>query len=137
MGTDIYGWVEAVTHHHEGAPVWRPVIDLEMAGAVHRDYRVFERIFGVTTPLGGPVEHAPGFRRGLPHDTSDQVQRDAEDRWTDDHSHTWVSAEEFLGTDWLAVAPFPSPWTRMVALMRLLVQAHGMDRLRLVVWFRG
>lgn len=87
MGCDIHIYLEALPI---GSDKW-VCIDISDDCNVSRDYDLFTKMANVrsrgeTTPISEP--------RGLPEDISEEVKDYSYDRYHDQHSYSWLSAEE-------------------------------------------
>lgn len=107
MGADIHLWLERklpngkwVMHDRcgkisrEAYGIERPPPEVDYFGghAYHlvdrRNYRFFAALAGVRGE--GPEP------RGLPPDVSDYVQHEVDEYGSDGHSHSWMTAQEFM-----------------------------------------
>jgi hypothetical protein len=99
MGTDIDGWIECRTLVVDNE-TWDAVMDFRFIYR-GRDYDSFGCLFGVrNTANFRPI--APD--RGLPHDVSEQVKKEA--TFAGLYAHTWITWSEIRNIDW---EEYPEP----------------------------
>ncbi|WP_329180966.1 hypothetical protein OG754_39295 [Streptomyces decoyicus] len=149
MSTEVSGMIECRPGARLWGPddedsVWHAAIDLFLLNTGNA-YDALARLFGIRNSFGfRPLAEG----RGFPSDASEGLRTEyaACGGSTDVHGTTWITWSELASADWQEtgssgtqrhdrVAGDETHWGPVWRVMRTLSELHGVDNVRLVVWF--